>query len=95
MGMNINFVIFKPYRVFGYRKVKKGNSYVLLADIEKMVVDSLYLPRYTVFENIISTLHEGFDKELLEKYNLEIMKKYSINEDQKNEIVVEAMAENW
>ena len=70
MGMNINFVIFKPYRVFGYRKVKKGNSYVLLADIEKMVVDSLYLPRYTVFENIISTLHEGFDKELLEKYTL-------------------------
>jgi len=34
-------------------------------------------------------------EELLEKYNLEIMKKYSINEDQKNEIVVEAMAENW
>lgn len=70
MGMNVNFVLFKPCRVFGYRKVKKGSSYVLLADIEKMVVDCLYLPRYTAFEDIVSILREGFDKELLENYTI-------------------------
>ena len=58
----------------------------------KMFPTNITNPNYKQ-ENIM----KNFDKqeELLEKYNLEIMKKYSINEDQKNEIVVEAMAENW
>ena len=68
LGMSIEFVRFDEKRIFGYRKVEKGNSYVLLADIEKSVVDALYMPRRCPFAQARAALDDGFNRDLLEEY---------------------------
>jgi len=40
-GMKVRFVRFPPNLVFGFKKVRKGEGYVSLAEPEKAVVDSL------------------------------------------------------
>ncbi len=68
MGMTIEFVKLSPERVFGYRKVEKGDSYVFLADLEKAVVDSLYMPRRCPVSQALAALEDAFDQNLLEEY---------------------------
>ena len=68
LGTEIEFVRFKPSRIFGYRKHEKGDSYILLADIEKAAADSLYMPRYAPVSLIYEALSEGFDRKLFEEY---------------------------
>lgn len=45
-GTEIIFVNINPKLLFGYRKVKKGESFINLADLEKAIIDCLYFPRY-------------------------------------------------
>jgi len=68
MDTKIRFVRFQPYRMFGYRRVEKGESYLMLADLEKAAIDSLYLPRYVPVSQVKEALADGFDKDVLEEY---------------------------
>jgi predicted transcriptional regulator of viral defense system len=65
--VEVSFAILKPSLMFGYRKVKKGESYISLATPEKAVVDALYLPRYTRIA-CISPLLKDVDVERLIQY---------------------------
>ncbi len=42
----IIFIKFKKRNFFGYKRERSGNHYIFIAEPEKAVVDSLYLPRY-------------------------------------------------
>ena len=68
MGTPIEFVRFPPARLFGYSKIRKGESYTVVADLEKAAVDSLYRSGYASFSTVAEALSGGFDVELLERY---------------------------
>ena len=72
MGTEIEFVRFHPSRIFGYRRHRKSDSYVLLADIEKAAVDSLYMPRHAPVSLVYEVLSEGFERERLEEYAIKM-----------------------
>jgi len=48
----IAFIKLGPSRIFGYRKVPYGTSSLLLGEPEKVVADSLLLPRYCSISEI-------------------------------------------
>lgn len=70
MNTEITFITFSPSRLFGYRKQRKGDSYIAVADLEKAVVDSLYRPRYVPVSQVYEALSQGFDRDLLEDYTV-------------------------
>ncbi len=69
---DVYFIKIKPTILFGYRKIPYRNSYYLLADLEKAVLDALYLPSYCHMNDLLSALQEGFDLSLLERYALQM-----------------------
>lgn len=68
--MRIKFRRFPAGRVFGYRKHAKGNSFIMLGDLEKVAMDCLYKPRFVPISALHEALVQGFDKTLLERYAL-------------------------
>ncbi len=68
LGTSIKLITFHPSKIFGYRKHKKGDSYIMLADLEKAAVDALYLPRYLPTSVVYEGLMEGCNAKLLEEY---------------------------
>jgi len=72
MGTDMRFVRFPPSRLFGYRKHRKGNSFVMLADLEKAAVDCLHLPRYTPISQVREGLSKGYSSGVLEEYALKM-----------------------
>jgi len=65
-GMEIRFVKLNPRLVFGFKKVRKGNSFIFLAELEKAIVDSLYLPRYCPLSETFSALKDANVEKTLE-----------------------------
>ena len=63
-GMDVHFITLKRAMMFGYKKVRKGNSYVVLADLEKAIIDCLYLPRYCRIAVMFDILKEGADMDV-------------------------------
>ena len=57
--MDVQFVTLKRAMIFGYKKVSKENSYVVVADVEKAIIDCLYLPRYCRIVDVFDILKEG------------------------------------
>ncbi len=64
-GMKIKFITFQKQKIFGYSKQRFREKYLFLADKEKAIIDSLYLPEYC-------PLSETF--EALQSKELEITK---------------------
>lgn len=55
-GMKTSFRMLSPSRMFGYRKIKKGGSYLMLADIEKAIIDGVYFQKYCPLHSILPAL---------------------------------------
>ena len=69
MGYLIKFVKFSQQRFFGFRKELLEGKFVLVAEIEKAIVDSLYIPRYCpVSETFFVLKNAEFDLEKLLSY---------------------------
>jgi predicted transcriptional regulator of viral defense system len=45
-GTRITFVHLNETRMFGFKKEKIGTGYVFIGELEKIIVDCLFLPRY-------------------------------------------------
>jgi len=69
-GMRVEFVRMPPRCIFGFRKVQRGSSYIMLADVEKAIVDILCRPRYTGVACTRGALEEGIDVANFERYVL-------------------------
>jgi predicted transcriptional regulator of viral defense system len=62
--MDVQFVTLKRTMIFGYKKERKENSYVVVADLEKAIIDCLYLPRYCRLADIFAILEEDDDVDI-------------------------------
>jgi len=62
----INFIRVAPSLMFGYKKIKKENSYILISDMEKTIIDSILYQRYTRITNQIELIKNADIDKLLD-----------------------------
>ncbi|MEW5761432.1 MAG: hypothetical protein AB1779_11775 [Candidatus Thermoplasmatota archaeon] len=55
-GTDVIFVQTKPELMFGYKRIEKAQSFIMLADLEKTIIDCLYFQRYCRLSYIITAL---------------------------------------
>jgi predicted transcriptional regulator of viral defense system len=68
-GMEIEFIKFKRKAIFGYRKEKRNEHQIFLADAEKLVIDSLYMPKLVPVSVVFKAMAENeLDEEKLLEY---------------------------
>jgi len=67
-GMKIQFIRFHKKRIFGFEKIKHGRSEIFVADPEKLILDSLYMPEHAPVAEVFKAMQEGFDEAKLLKY---------------------------
>jgi len=70
----INFIKIKPFLIFGYKKIKKENSYIFISDLEKTLIDSLL--KHMKIINILEIIKKTDIKKLLDytkKINKEVL----------------------
>ncbi|MEW5936626.1 MAG: hypothetical protein AB1665_02250 [Candidatus Thermoplasmatota archaeon] len=67
-GYAVRFVRFSPGRLFGYERRKDHRTPWFIGELEKVIVDSLYLPRYCPVSECWSAMREGIDAEKLITY---------------------------
>lgn len=48
----IEFIKFNKKRMFGYKKEKMKNGYIFIGEIEKIIIDSLFMPKYCPLSEI-------------------------------------------
>jgi len=60
-GMTMKFIKFPSDMLFGFRKIPREGSYIMLADREKAIVDSLYRTKYTRFNVLLDALEDHAD----------------------------------
>lgn len=71
----IQFIKFPAYRLFGYHREKFMEKEVFIADKEKAIVDSLYLPKYCPLDEAYNALKEELDLAKLVSYALRMHSK--------------------
>ena len=64
-GYAIRFVSVKPRLIFGYRKVLRGDYQTFMAENEKAILDTLYLPRYGRLNYLLDIIRENVDPDRL------------------------------
>ncbi len=74
---DIIFINVNPKFMFGYRKIKKGNSFIMLADLEKTIIDCINFVRYCRLNYLLPAIKKA-DIKKLESYLL-ILNKESLN----------------
>ena len=62
-GVRIKFVKFSPQRFFGYKRENLNGKTIFIAEIEKAILDSIFLPQYTSIHETWLALKEGEIKE--------------------------------
>ncbi|MBU4189372.1 MAG: hypothetical protein KJ886_00040 [Candidatus Thermoplasmatota archaeon] len=70
-GNRITFVKFDRKRLFGYKKEKVGNGYAFIGEIEKVIVDSLFMPKYCPINETMNAF-DGIDGEKILNYALKM-----------------------
>ena len=55
----LRFIKFKPERMFGYKREKTLKGFVFVAEIEKAIIDSLFLPKYCPVDETYHALSES------------------------------------
>lgn len=64
---DVTFINVKPEFMFGYKKIKKEKSFVMIADLEKTIIDCLKFPRYCRLHYVVKAFEKA-DLEKIEKY---------------------------
>ncbi len=70
-GEKISFVRFDRKRIFGYRREKIGNGYAFIGEVEKIIVDALFMPRYCPLGELMEALDVA-DVDKLLRYALKM-----------------------
>jgi predicted transcriptional regulator of viral defense system len=67
------FIKFKKERFFGYKKEVFHGRFIIIAELEKLIVDSLFLPRYCPIDEIFNAIGEAsFDLNKLLEYGIKM-----------------------
>ncbi len=70
-GYNLKFIKIKQNRFFGYKREKVNTGFIFIAEIEKAIIDSLFLPKYCPIDNTYNALKE------MENINIEKLIDYA------------------
>lgn len=65
----IRFVHMNPDLMFGYQKMRKDDSYIFLADVEKTIIDILYRPDISSISSILDIPVNRLNKTRLKGYS--------------------------
>ncbi|MBI4980535.1 hypothetical protein HZC30_03195 [Candidatus Woesearchaeota archaeon] len=68
----VDFIKFPSVKLFGYKKEIFEDKYIFIAEKEKALIDSLFLPQYCPLSETHLALEEGFDTEKLCQYALKM-----------------------
>ncbi len=66
-GYKIRFIRFKPDKIIGYQRMQNGNIWYL-GDLEKSIVDSLYMPENCSIADSLIALKEGVNQDNVVEY---------------------------
>lgn len=66
----ISFIKMKSSLMFGYKKIKKEDSYIFISDLEKTIIDSLLYPKYIRINNALELIKKSNKEKLIEYANL-------------------------
>lgn len=72
---SIKFIKFRPKIFFGYKREKTSDGLIFIAEIEKAIIDSLFLPKYCSIDETYKALSESIgiiDLEKLIEYSLKM-----------------------
>ena len=64
-GAVIRFSRVDPRMMFGFTKMKHGGFYLFVGDLEKIIIDILYMPRKTRMNNLSTVMKDADVKKLL------------------------------
>ncbi len=75
-GYDLKFIKMKQNRFFGYKREKVVQGFIFIGEIEKVIIDSLFLPKYCPIDNIYEVLKEmeNINTEKLIDYALRMKK---------------------
>jgi len=76
-GTDIIFIKIKPKLLFGYKKIKKTDSFIFISDLEKTIIDCLLYPRYCRLNILLDLLKKADINNL--KYYLSLLNSERIN----------------
>jgi len=69
----IQFVKFKKFRFFGFKRETLEGKFVFVAEVEKAILDSLYLPKYcSISETFFALKNAKLDLKRLFRYSKEM-----------------------
>lgn len=57
-GYDLKFIKMKQNRFFGYKREKVSRGFIFIAEIEKVIVDSLFLPKYCPIDETYKAFKE-------------------------------------
>ncbi len=67
-GTAIDFINLPPDLMFGYRKIKKENSYIMVGELEKIILDFLYKPGIFGITYAIDAMKDDINVQKLDAY---------------------------
>ncbi len=68
---SIKFVKFQKHRFFGFKREILNNKFLFVAEVEKAIIDSLYLPKYCpIQETFFALTHSNLDLDKTLNYAL-------------------------
>ncbi len=65
-SLGIRYHKISPSMLFGYKKYKKGETYIFVADPEKAIIDGIYLNKFQ--KEFVKELKEKVDRNKLNEY---------------------------
>lgn len=71
------FIKTSPKMMFGYRKIKKGEGFIFIADLEKTIIDCLLFLRYCRINDVVEAIKQA-DIEKLGNYLFMLKKESAI-----------------
>lgn len=73
---SLKFIKFSKKRFFGYKREKVSDGFIFIAEIEKAIIDALFLPRYCPIDETYNALNEAeINIEKLLEYSLKMKSK--------------------
>ncbi len=75
-GYDLKFIKMKQNRFFGYKREKVSQGFIFIAEIEKAIIDSLFLPKYCPIDDTYKAFKEmeSINTEKLIDYALKMKK---------------------
>ncbi|MEK6936260.1 MAG: hypothetical protein AABW67_05710 [Nanoarchaeota archaeon] len=66
LDTEIKFIKIKPISMFGYKKIKKENSFIFVSDLERTIIDVILFQNYSRISNLLGLIKKSDTERLLD-----------------------------